>query len=169
MTREEIEALRVGVVAVAATAAAVVDYRIWKIPNKFAVALAVTGLIARPALQGWNDGLLDGLKGFAFGFGLLFVMWLIARGGAGDVKFFGAAGIWLGFDKTVVAFIGSAIFVTFIEIARYTLRLISKTPPKRETTAMVGGKRRSIVPFAVPLAGIAWTMFALRMFVLMNR
>lgn len=97
----------VGVVAVFVLVAAVMDVRTRRLPNWLTVPMFVAGLIFHVATGGWG-GLGMALGGFAVGFGVLLVLWLIGGGGGGDVKLMGAVGAWLGPMMTIYVFFGSA-------------------------------------------------------------
>jgi len=59
-------------------------------------------------------GPLMSLAGFAVGFGLLLLPWLLGGGGMGDVKLLAALGAWLGPMMMLVAFALSAVFAAFM-------------------------------------------------------
>lgn len=91
-------------------AAAVIDYRTQRIPNKLTVPAFVLGWVYQFYAHG-APGLLDGLQGFAVGFGMYFVLWLIGGGGGGDAKLAGAVSVWLGFRYTLGMIVVSTVFV----------------------------------------------------------
>lgn len=97
--------------------AAYVDWRTQKLPNWLTVSCFVSALVfhfvagffgeyggvGTAFIQlGWS------LVGFATGFGILMVLWLIGGGGGGDVKMMGAMGAWLMPQLTLYVFIISA-------------------------------------------------------------
>lgn len=90
--------------------AAYIDYRTQRIPNKLTVPLFLLGWVYQLYANGWH-GLLYGLAGFAIGFGMYFILWLIGGGGGGDAKLAGAVSVWLGFEKTLAMIIASTVFV----------------------------------------------------------
>lgn len=90
--------------------AAVIDYRTQRIPNKLTVSAFALGWVYQLYAHG-AMGLLDGLEGFAVGFGMYFVLWLIGGGGGGDAKLAGAVSVWLGFRYTIGMIVVSTIFV----------------------------------------------------------
>src|SRR5262249_7335540 len=61
-----------------------------------ASGLDVWQLGVRGGLVGGLDGLLFALPGFAVGFGLFFLLWVLGTCGGGDVKLFAALGAWVG-------------------------------------------------------------------------
>jgi prepilin peptidase CpaA len=158
--------LYLAIVTAVVTVAAVIDFRFWKIPNWLSVSLAAAGVVVRLALESdrW-EAFKDMGLGFVIGFGILFVLWLIAGGGAGDVKLMGAVGIWVG-TKIGLVFIATAVVVVLIEAVRFVKRLIAPSPKDRTagTLEMFKGKsnkRRLGLPYAVPLAIVCWIWLAL--------
>ena len=83
---------------------------------------------------------LDALKGFLLGGGMLFVIYLFARGGfgAGDVKLGAMLGIMVGFTPVLVALQISFIVGGVVAAALLVLRL---------------RRRRDVIPFGPFLAG----------------
>jgi prepilin peptidase CpaA len=75
--------------------AAVFDYRVKTIPNWITVPAAIAGLLFHAAVPEAR-GILWALAGFAVGFSLLILPWLLGGGGMGDVKLLAALGAWLG-------------------------------------------------------------------------
>ncbi|MDB5387244.1 MAG: Type leader peptidase family protein [Planctomycetaceae bacterium] len=93
--------------------AAVIDYRTQRIPNKLTLPMFAAGWIFQLALNpaGPLSGLVDGLTGFAIGFGMFFILWIIGGGGGGDAKLVGALSVWLGFWKTFGLIVVSTLLV----------------------------------------------------------
>jgi prepilin peptidase CpaA len=102
----------VGFVALFILTAAALDLRTRRLPNWLTVPAFAAGLVFHTATGGWA-GLGLSLGGFATGFGILLVLWLIGGGGGGDVKLMGALGAWLGPMMTLYVFFGSALLATF--------------------------------------------------------
>jgi prepilin peptidase CpaA len=72
------------------------DLRSRKIPNELVAAILATGwLFALYSPDIWR-ALGMSLAGTAVGFGIWIAFYLVGAIGAGDVKFFAAAGAWLG-------------------------------------------------------------------------
>lgn len=128
-------------------ALALLDARHGWLPDRLTLTLALAGLAA--GLAGLPPLLMDRLIGGAAGF-LLFA--LIRRGyrllrrregmGGGDVKLFGAIGLWLGWQALPMVLLGSALAGL-----AWSLALI------------IGGRRLTVtssVPFGVFLALAAW-------------
>jgi prepilin peptidase CpaA len=157
----------VALVASFTAACAVVDYRSKRIPNWLTVPAAVLGLIFHLATGG-GPGILWALAGFAVGFSLLILPWLLGGGGMGDVKMLAALGVWLGPLGILIAFGVSTMLAAFGMI----LMLINSTfsegfsvTRKRYVSVAAGGasgtsagprKVRRVLPFAVPLALGTW-------------
>lgn len=96
-------------------AAAWFDTRTRRIPNWLNVAFFVLGLVYRGAVDGWV-GLADAGLGFAVGFGLFFLMWMIGAGGGGDAKLVGAVSVWLGFRQTLALLFLSTLLVVILSV-----------------------------------------------------
>ena len=75
--------------------AMVTDLSTRKLPNWLTVPAFVAAIVFHTFTSGWR-GLGLCMGGFAVGFGLLLVLWLIGGGGGGEVKLMGALGAWLG-------------------------------------------------------------------------
>jgi prepilin peptidase CpaA len=147
------------------TAAGMVcDVRLRKLPNWLTAPTFCAGLVFHAIIGLLHTTLWHGLSGafggFAVGFGLLWVLWLIGGAGGGDVKFMGALGCWLGAWPTLQILVLSAL----LAVALTGLMLLTK---KKKQAAWR-------VPYGVPVAistwwllglqwaghGISWEMFA---------
>ena len=163
-------------------ATAYTDTYRWKIPNKLTLPFFVFGLIYQLVFWGlmpWNGlmdthGLLDGLMGFGLGFGMYFVLWIVAGGGGGDVKLMGALGAWLGFKMTFWLIIASlimvvidALVVTIYKSLRYGFKNFKKKhlatgktnangKPVFLKESVLDKRKRRILPFAIPVAMAVW-------------
>ena len=172
--------------------AAVLDWRTKRCPNvltvpAFALALVfhlVTGWFEAGAL-GAGKGLLFSLAGFATGFGVLFVLWIIAGGGGGDVKLMGAVGAWLGAQHTIYVFIIGTMVVVIGTACMLAWRSINYgygktrerflTPLDESQKKKLGQStaaaqtdariRRRLMPFAVSIAVATWLVLAFTVFV----
>ncbi|HZN35213.1 MAG TPA: A24 family peptidase [Pirellulaceae bacterium] len=154
-------------VAVFTAACAVVDYRTKKIPNWLTVPAAAIGL-AYHLLAPGGSGPLVALGGFAIGFGLLIVPWLLGGGGMGDVKMLAALGVWLGplgilasfgLGAMLAAFgmIGVLIGSTFSDgFSATRKRFAHATASGASAAATPPKKARRVLPFAVPMALGTW-------------
>lgn len=157
--------------------AAVIDYRTQRIPNKLTVPAFVLGWVYQFYAHG-AAGLLDGLQGFAIGFGMYFVLWLIGGGGGGDAKLAGAVSVWLGFRNTLGMIVVSTVFVIlgtgFVLVWSMLTRGVFKTKdkllpnsnpsgkPKKQMELLKFNRGRIGMTFAlsVALATICTTLFA---------
>jgi Flp pilus assembly protein protease CpaA len=75
---------------------------------------------ANGALLGALDGLLFACAGFAIGFALFLVMYLLNTCGGGDVKLFAALGAWIGPVLSVPVLAGTIVLVVLFSVARLT-------------------------------------------------
>jgi len=159
-------------------AAAVWDIRIKRIPNKLTLPVFGLGLVYQVAFNHWA-GLADGLLGFALGFGLLFVLWMIGSGGGGDVKLMGGLSVWLGLKLTMWVLILSTLMAavgTFFIILtsmfskglwgakdKYiaTGKLKKGEKPKSETVEQKIARRP--MGYAVPVALATWLVVVYRL------
>ena len=157
----------VGLVAVFAAACAALDYRTRKIPNWLTVPAAAIGLayhLFAPA----GHGPLFALAGFAVGFCLLILPWILGGGGMGDVKMLAALGVWLGPLGILVAFGLGAMLAACGMMAVLFCSAVTNgfsTTRKRYASASAGMagsgsslpvKARRVLPFAVPMAASTW-------------
>ena len=159
-------------------AAAIWDIRIKKIPNKLTLLVFGLGIVYQLAFNGL-EGLAQGGLGFALGFGLLFILWMVGGGGGGDVKLMGGLAMWLGFELTGLVLIASTIcaglgtfgIMIYSSLTRgmmttkdkYTAT--GKTPkghkPKKETAEE--RTRRRTMGYAVPVALATWAIVVWRL------
>jgi Flp pilus assembly protein protease CpaA len=123
------------------------DWREMKIPKTLsitALALGIAFNLARGAWLGelgkpvwvlepnglWTglaDGLLFALAGFAVGFGLFFVLWLLKTCGGGDVKLFGALGAWVGWERAILVLMGTYLgILVIVFIGKFVLGVFSR-------------------------------------------
>ncbi|MGC5776209.1 prepilin peptidase [Paenibacillus pabuli] len=90
-------------------AAFVTDVRSMKIPNRLTIPVTAAGFLAHIISGGW-EGFLFSAVGFAVGFGVLLLMYMIGAVGAGDVKWFGGMGAWTGLAFGVHVIIYSVLY-----------------------------------------------------------
>jgi prepilin peptidase CpaA len=161
-------------VGVFTLAAAICDLRFRKIPNRLTAPMCLAGIVYQVAFFGM-DGLWASLLGFAAGFGILFVLWMIATAGGGDVKLMAALGTWLGWQVTLKVLLCSLIFVTTGTIGIVLISLLSqglrRTKNQYLTTHKKGAgetteqrQKRRVMAFAVPVALATWCVLALQLF-----
>jgi len=168
-------------------AAALCDLRTKRLPNVLTVPAFLGGVVfhaLRGAAEGgWvglGEGLLVALAGFATGFGILLVMWLIGGSGAGDVKFMGALGAWLGAALTLQVFVVSAAIVLVITICVFGYEIMCSgwQRTNRQCLAPAGSTangdvglqddpqaspatgRQRLMPYGVPVALSTWIVLA---------
>jgi prepilin peptidase CpaA len=146
--------------------AAVLDYRTKKIPNWLTVPSAVLGL-AFNAFAPHGLGPVAALVGFAVGFGLLLLPWILGGGGMGDVKMLAALGAWMGPMLLLISFGLAAVLAAAgaaIVIATSTMTTGIVATQDRYIRAGAGAnasanqprKMRRVLPFAVPVAISTW-------------
>jgi prepilin peptidase CpaA len=162
----------VAVVLAASLVAAVTDLWKYKVYNALTLPLLASGLL----YHGWVGGLaglLESMLGVAFGFGVLFSMYLLGGIGAGDVKLLAAIGAWLGMPLTFVVFLVGALLaglyalvliVTWgsvretaanLRVLWYRLVALGKylgADDRIETELGQRGRRHRVIPFATMLA-----------------
>jgi Flp pilus assembly protein protease CpaA len=128
-------------------AACYYDWRELRIPKPIPLALLALGLVFNVVRGAWLgaqerpvwlfaepgawlgaiDALLFSLAGFAIGFGLFFVLWLLKTCGGGDVKLYSALAAWVGPLWTLYVLIGSYVVVLIAYYVFYfSYKLITK-------------------------------------------
>jgi prepilin peptidase CpaA len=85
------------------------DIKTSRIPNLLTIPCALVGMTVHTCAVG-IDGFLFSLSGWAAGVGLLILPYYMSGMGAGDVKFMGAVGSFLGAKATFEAFLIIALF-----------------------------------------------------------
>ncbi|NLX97701.1 MAG: prepilin peptidase [Rhodopirellula sp.] len=154
-------------------AAAVSDWRTRKLPNWLTVSALAAALLLHTILAGL-PGLANALLGFAVGFGILLVLWLIGGSGGGDVKLMGALGAWLGVSlilrvfflsaALIAVFAGAVLVFAFASNGFVYVRRRYMTKGKKqatnETDRIRQRQRLRIMPYAVPVAISTWLVLA---------
>lgn len=152
--------------------AAFSDLRSRRIPNLLTVPMCLAGFGWQIGFHGWG-GFWAGLAGFAAGFGILFVLWMIGSAGGGDLKLMGGLSVWLGASLTLKVLFVSLVFVavgTFVLLLasllsrgwqrtrqRYADRAAVKEAVRQNGDAR---SRRRVMAFAVPVALATWCVLA---------
>lgn len=96
------------------------DYKASRIPNNLVLAGIAGGLFIN--LFNGMEGLLFALKGMAFGFGVLLVIYMLGGVGAGDVKLFAALGAISGVNFTLSTLVYSLFAAAVIGIIMVALK-----------------------------------------------
>lgn len=153
-------------------AAAVWDWRYWRIPNKLTLPTFALGLLYQVLFYGWS-GLADAGLGFLCGFGVLFVLWLVGGGGGGDVKLMGALSVWLGLRHTllvlavsiVMVILGTSVILLWSVLTsgfrqtqkRYLATGSSRTAEQATRPERVEQRpQRRVMGYALPVAVATW-------------
>lgn len=155
-------------------AAAATDLRMKRVPNYLTVPAAVLGL-AYHSLAPAGQGPWMALAGFAVGFALLLLPWILGGGGMGDVKLLAALGVWLGPLLILVAFGGAAFLAAIVAAGvmcsntmqngimstrRRYLAVGQSGHVSLSGDALQNAKKRRVLPFAVPVAVSTWLLLA---------
>lgn len=146
---------------------AVFDFRKRRVPNWLVLAgalaaLAVLALGAQPFGVGWKEA----LTGCATGFVFLLLFYAMGFMGAGDVKFAGALGLWVGLSGLVPVWIAASLLAGVHSVLCLALRRWPLSPrlaiflsasPAPTTGATPSGRAR-FIPYAayLALATVAW-------------
>lgn len=183
-----VDYIQFGFVVLFTMVAAVCDFRTKRLPNWLTVPGFVAALVfhaVRGALEGgWSgagSALLTAMGGFAVGFGILFLLWIIGGGGAGDVKLMGALGAWFGPMNTFNLFLISTLFVLVLSVGVLAWQSLQKGAfavkrrylgeesasdklkakergLTREEAAVQRKVKRRLMPYGVPVALAAWVV-----------
>ncbi|MBW3540553.1 MAG: A24 family peptidase [Planctomycetes bacterium] len=156
------------------------DVRTRRIPNALTLPMFVAGLVYQIAFNGWA-GVGEAAGGFAIGFGMLFILWLVGGGGGGDVKLMGALAVWLGFRNTLYVLVASTLIVAAATFGLVvwsvmtngvggTRRLMATGKPSSigggSATITAGAiearQQRRIMAYALPVAVATWAVLAVR-------
>ena len=143
----------------------VTDLKSRKIPNELVATILATGWLFALYSPQIVPALGRSLAGTAVGFGIWIAFYLAGAIGAGDVKFFAAAGAWLGPAATwraalIAALVGGVLAITFLLLERRlgdVLRRMALAASSRsmdvvsERSAGSTVKRRPL-PYGVALA-----------------
>ncbi len=163
-----LSALNPILVVVFTLAAAVSDWKTRKLPNWLTVSAFAVALFFH-TVGGGLTGLMNSL-GFATGFGILLVLWLMGGSGGGDVKLMGALGAWLGAALTLRVFFVSAGLIAVFATAVMLYTLVSSGFHSVRRRYMAGSRKAPadadrrvrqrqqlrIMPYAVPVAVSTW-------------
>jgi prepilin peptidase CpaA len=146
------------------------DARERRIPNLLVALIAAAGLAAvvvGPGPKFLGRAMVAG----GLGFGIWIPFYVLRMLGAGDVKFFAAAALWLTPGQTVTAalytaFAGAGLSVLWLVLEhgpRFGLAravMVSQAPVAAAREARVGGPARRHIPYGIAmaagLAAAAW-------------
>lgn len=100
--------------------AAVLDWRLRKVPNWLTFSMILTGILMQ-TIYGGTAGLKESVFGALLGIALLYLPFALGGMGGGDVKLMSAIGAFAGPLVLIKVFLASAIFggvLSLFEIAR---------------------------------------------------
>jgi prepilin peptidase CpaA len=171
VTADTVLGLGSGVVFVALLlAGCVTDARERRIPNRL-VATIACGAFAAVLASAGPAALLRGLAAGALGFAIWIPFYAVRMLGAGDVKFFAAAALWLTPAQVIhaalyTAFVGAGLSVLWLVLEhgpRFGLAravMVVQTPIATARESHVRGPARRHIPYgiamAVGLVAAAW-------------
>ena len=124
---ERIAVLQWGVIIGASLVAATFDLRTRRVPNTITGPLLLAGLIQAAWINGLS-GLVEAIGACVLLAMPFVLMFIFAHGGAGDAKFMGAIGAWLGLAQGAIVLFcvaGAGIVLAIAKaIAQKRLRLV---------------------------------------------
>jgi prepilin peptidase CpaA len=105
--------------------------------------------------------------GFGLGFAIFFIPFFLGGGGSGDLKLVAALGAWLGWLYLLFALAFALIFAMVLAFVVWTTSFSARggkrnraiLPARSDAegkAAKPKARRRSAVPFAIPMALGAW-------------
>ncbi|WPG36890.1 A24 family peptidase [Variovorax sp. EBFNA2] len=137
----------------------------WLVLSGALAALAALALEVQPFGIGWSEAGIGAAVGFCF----LLCFYAVGLMGAGDVKFAGALGLWVGLSALVpiwiiASLIAGAHSVLWLALKRWpfsprlTLMLLG---PSRTLESGASTRRPRIIPYAayLALAAAAWMVW----------
>ena len=147
-------------------AGCVTDVRSRRIPNALVLVILAVGFGYSIQAYPLTAALIHSVAGCALGFAIWITFWVLGMLGAGDVKFFAAAGAWLGPGATWRAALIAAIFGGVLAvwsliqkrqlkggIERTALALSSRSLGVLDSTNDIGPGTKQHLPYGVALAG----------------
>ncbi|BDG60290.1 prepilin peptidase [Caldinitratiruptor microaerophilus] len=145
------EFLRLAVLSAVVITASLVDLHDRIIPNELLLAAAALWLVLQVAdPAGW----LQALAGGAFGFGVLFLLGMLFRGGMGmgDVKMAGVVGLYLGWPAALAALLAAFVAGGLVSLALLALRRVGR----KDQIAFGPFLAAGAIVAALGTPGIAW-------------
>ena len=133
-------------------AGCVTDLRTRRIPNELVLAILISGwLFALVSSSVAGRGLLQSLAGTAVGFGIWIAFYLLGVIGAGDVKFFAAAGAWLGPGGTwraalIAAVAGGVLAVVVLLMERRLGTVIRRIALAASSGSLASVPEQTVMP-----------------------
>lgn len=165
-----------GVLIGLTAAAAYLDFRYLVIPKQLSMTTLVLGIFfnlirgawlgaaqyevwtigAVGPLSGAFDALLFSLSGFATGFVLFFMFWIMGTCGGGDVKLFAATGAWLGPQLIIMVLVGTLLLVVLLGLGRLLIgtffRGLRRSMQVYSAAMQHQVPQRRLLAFSLPLA-----------------
>lgn len=139
------------------------DFRQRRVPNGLVLSGTVLALLALAlGLQPFQVSWEQALVGAASGFGFLLIFYVAKLMGAGDVKFAGALGLWVGWAPLLPIWIAASLLAGLHSMLWLVLQRWPVWP--RLALALSGvnrksasqGQRRRPIPYAAYLAIASW-------------
>lgn len=158
------------------------DIRARRIPNWLNIVGFSAALVCGFFEKGYG-GLLFSLQGFGVGFGILLLLWIMGGSGAGDVKFMGALGAWLGPYLTLIVFVASGFLSgigQIVALAQYRKEAavdmsaepihVANDSQRLSGTdhAMPTNANHQKIPYAVPVTVAVWVICGLKLMKFFN-
>jgi prepilin peptidase CpaA len=126
----------------------VLDLQSRRIPNRLTVSALVIGLTANALAWGW-PGLKNGLEGAGLCLAVLLPIVLVRGLGAGDWKFMGALGAFVGFHAALLLLLGASLVAGAMALVE-----IGRSGRVRETASNLGVIAHAVVTFGIrPVRG----------------
>ena len=129
------------------------DLRTRRIPNELVLAILATGWLFAFTSNDVLRAFGLSLAGTAVGFGIWIVFYLLGVIGAGDVKFFAAAGAWLGPGATwraalIAAIAGGILAVLFLVRERRLTEVLKRAALAASTGSLAAISEQTVIPDA---------------------
>lgn len=149
--------------------AIVYDLRERRVPNWLVLLGGVFALAALATAQPFNIGWSEAGLGAAVGFGFLLPFYATGLMGAGDVKFAGALGLWVGLSDLIPTWVVASLMAFAHAVLWRKLRDWPIFPrlssmlvgPSRNSGSSVPPRRIRIIPYAayLAMAAAAWMVW----------
>lgn len=120
-----VETVPIVVVLVASVIATITDIWRFKVYNMLTMPLIISGPIFYSIVYGY-EGTKESLIGMCFGFGIFIIPYILGGVGAGDVKFIGGLGSWLGLTTiatvTVIGCLATGVYAIVLIITHKQIK-----------------------------------------------